>query len=112
LLYYKIQELHGRCSHHLLPAFVQPLISRCLISDADTIDRGVGAWQFMAPFYLGEAHAAQAVRVILQGAGALEFFHTNTNGCSGMQKTVGLKTHAAGTTIEYLRVITVCLIKI
>lgn len=91
---------------------VRALIGRWLIFDADTIAGGFNTGQVIAPFYLRDAHAAQAVGIILLRAGALEFFHANANGCSGLQIKVGLKTHAAGTAIQYHCVITVCLIKI
>ena len=93
-------------------ALLRRLISRCLIFDADTIGDGLGTGHFIAPFYLREAHVAQAVAVILQGAERPAFLQANADGCSGPQKKVGLKTHAAGTVIQNLGVATVCLIKI
>ena len=44
--------------------------------------------------------------------GALEFFHANADGGAGLQIKAGLETNAAGTAIEHLGVIALCLIKI
>lgn len=87
-------------------------IVRCLIFDADAIGAGFGLGQFIAPFYLREAHAAQAVNVILLRAEEWEFYHANADGCAGPQQKVGLKTHATGTAIQHLCVIFFWLIKI
>jgi len=91
-----------RCHHHLLPAVGQLLVARRLILDADAICSGFGIGQSIAPLYLGEAHAVQMVSVVVRGAGALEFLHANPDGGSGLQKMIGLKTHAAGTAIQHL----------
>jgi len=61
------------------------LIGRRLIFDADPVCGGFGSGQFIAPLYLCEAHAVQAVSVVLRGVGALEFFHANADGGSGLQ---------------------------
>ena len=92
--------------------FARRLIDRRLIFDADSIGVGFGSGHFIAPFYFREAHAAQAVTAILHRVQGREFFYANANGCSGLQKVVGLKTHAAGTAIQYLCVMAAYLIKI
>ena len=97
----------------MLPAVGGLLINRRLIFDADAICGGVGTGQFIAPFYLSDAHAVQAVSaVLLRRVGALEVFHANADGGAGLQIKAGLETNAAGTAIEHLGVIALCLIKI
>ena len=96
----------------MLPAVGGLLIGRRLIFDADTICGGVGTGQFIAPFYICDAHAVQAVSGFLRGVGALEFFHANADGGAGLQIKAGLKTNAAGTAIQHLSVIAFGLINI
>ena len=96
----------------MVRAFVRLLIGRRLIFDADAVCGGVGTGQFIAPFYLCDAHAVQAVSDIFRGVGALEVFHANADGDAGLQIKAGLETNAVGTAIQHLCVIAFCLIKI